>query len=481
MTPHLLRCAHLLLALSLCSLDAGAETAKTRNVDVALGGTKILAFRRQVDKVSIGDPQLVDVKNIGPRWIQVSGKKLGETTVLVVDNSTRVTRLLVTVNIPTEGLSVKLRSVFPGEQIRLKSVGGTVILTGTVSDPVVSERATKLVQEFLEQSQGSARVHNFLNMKGRQQVQIRVKVAEVSRTALRQLGVNMWHRQNKTAAGLLGPGTPLGQGVAPSPGSDNLQPGGSLQASEAGGTIPLPMIAGPVSSAFGFHLSTHASSVVPISVAINLLQGRGLAKILSEPTLVAYSGKNATFLAGGEFPIPIPQGLGQTSIEFKKYGVALDFTPTVLGDRTIHLRVAVSVSERDQAGGVTLQGTSVPALTTRQSETTVRMKNGQAFAIAGLLHDRITSSSSKVPLLGDIPILGMLFRQSSFQRTEQELVILVLAHLVRPLKPGEVPPLPGEDEVADPGSIAFFLLGSIDPQLKGKKRSRPAGPMGYAR
>jgi pilus assembly protein CpaC len=472
-----------ILLLILCLTGAAAAEKPTREIDVALGGTRVLAFRRQVDKISIGDHRIVDVKSIGSRWLQLSGKSLGETTVIVIDNSGRLTRMLVTVNIPIEGLAAKLRSVFPGEHIALRAVGSTVILSGTVSDPVISERATKLVKEFVAHSKEGAQVHNFLSMKGRQQVQIRVKVAEVSRTALRELGVNVWHRQNKTAAGLLSPGTTLGQGLAPSLGTTgaSLQPGGSLKAVEEGGTLPLPVIAAPMTGAFGLHLSTHASSVVPISVALNLLQGKGLAKILSEPTLVAYSGQNASFLAGGEFPVPIPQGLGQTSIEFKKYGVSLDFTPTVLGDSSVHLKVAVSVSEKDQAGGVALQGVAVPGLTTRRSETTVRMKNGQSFAIAGLLHDRITSSSSKVPLLGDIPILGMLFRQNTFNRVEQELVILVQANLVRPLKPGEVPPLPGEDEVADPGAVAFFLLGSIDPQLKGKKRSKPVGPMGVTK
>jgi pilus assembly protein CpaC len=233
--------------------------------------------------------------------------------------------------------------------------------------------------------------------------------------------------------------------------------------------------------AFSFLLSSRDSSAFPLSIAVNLLQGKGMAKVLSEPTLVAFSGQEAKFIAGGEFPVPIPQALGVTSIEFKKYGVQLSFTPTVMGDRKMSLKVSVSVSEREQTGSVAIQGTQVPVLSTRHSETTVQLEDGQSFAIAGLLQDRLESITHRVPLLGDIPIIGMLFRQNSFRREETELVIMVTADLVRPLKAGEVPPLPGEEEIADPGALRFFLLGTIDAGKPTRPKRGPAGLVGFAR
>jgi pilus assembly protein CpaC len=244
----------------------------------------------------------------------------------------------------------------------------------------------------------------------------------------------------------------------------------------------MPILSTPFSnSAFGLLFATNGTTTFPLSIAVSLLQDKGMAKILSEPTLVAHTGQEAKFLAGGEFPVPIPQGQGLgTAIEYKKFGVQLTFTPLVMAGGHIQLKLAVAVSEKDQSGAVTIQGTTVPALITRSSETTVRLKNGQSFAVAGLLQDRIESSSTKIPLLGDIPIIGMLFRRTSFRRQESELVVLVTAHLVQPLSPGEVPALPGEDELSDPSDLAFFLFGKTDPQARDTRKSAPAGPVGYS-
>ena len=232
---------------------------------------------------------------------------------------------------------------------------------------------------------------------------------------------------------------------------------------------------------FGLLLATGADSTFPMSIAINLLQANGLVKVLSEPALVAFSGQHAKFLSGGEFPVPIPQSLGQVGIEYKKYGVQLNFRPTVMARKTIHLNVKVTVSDKDTSGAVSIMGTSVPALFTRHSETTVRLRSGQSFAIAGLLQDKLESVNSKIPLLGDIPLIGMAFRRSWTRRNETELVILVTANLVQPLKPGEVPALPGEDEYSDPSSLAFFLMGNIDPGKPRRINRGPAGPVGFSK
>lgn len=466
-----------LVGCLLAETEAAARSTEPILVNLSSGESRVIRFRRDVLRITVADTKIADVKGIGTRGLQITGKTEGETTILVYTRPEHPLRLVVNVSVATEALQYQMKSIFPGEAILPQAIGKTVVLTGTVSDPVVSERAAKLAASYIKQTSSGAKVLNFLQIKGKQQVQVRVKIAEVSRTALREIGANMWLRRQRNNAtdatgGLIAPGSELDPNLA-----GNI-PGTELSGD---GTTPgIPVIRGPLTGAFGVHFATQASSVLPVSIALNLLQGKGLAKVLSEPTLVAYSGHKADFLVGGEFPIFIPQGLGQTSIEFKKFGVQLSFTPTVLANESIHLKVSVSVSERDKSGSVSLQGTTVPALATRHSETTVRLKNGQSFAIAGLLHDRISSRSDRVPLLGDIPVLGMLFRQTSFEREERELVILVTTQLVRPLKPGEVPSLPGEDEVADPGAIAFFLLGSIDPEQKVSKRTRPAGPVGYS-
>ena len=457
-----------LLLIGAVIIAASASAEQTRNVSVSLKGSRAIRFSESIDKVAVANPRVADVKVLGNRTLQVLGKRIGDTTVLVSDTRGQVTRVVVSVGAPTGALAARLRSIFPEESIAVRPVGKTLVLTGTVGDPVVARRALQLANAYLQQQHGDkAEALSFLQVRGRQQVQLRVKIAEVSRTAMREIGVNVWARGERYAGGILAPGTSV---ITPEV-NPGLLPNGADE-------NPVPIIAGPLSvTPFGLHLSAGGS--FPLGVAVNLMQGRGLAKILSEPTLVAYSGQTADFLVGGEFPILIPQGLGQATIEFKKFGVALNFTPTVLANNTVHLKVAVSVSER--AEEVILQGTQVPSLTTRHSETTVRMRSGQSFAIAGLLQDQIVSSKSKIPLLGDLPLVGVLFRQTTFERRERELVILVTPYLVRPLKPGEVPPLPGEDEVSDPGAAAFFLLGSIDPELKGNiSRSRPAGPVGYS-
>ncbi|MCC6746723.1 MAG: type II and III secretion system protein family protein [Deltaproteobacteria bacterium] len=459
--------------------------AQALNIDVSLRGTRVVRLRQPATQLSLGDVEVAEVKLVAPTQLLISGRKLGQT-VLTIWQGNRPTNHVIRVTVPIDGVEEKLAAILPNEQIKLEAMGRTIVLTGRVSDPVVSERAQKLVDAHLQGMGQQARVLNFLTIRGRQQVQLRVKIAEVSRQALRQMGVNLWGRRGDYSGGLTSPGNRLATELAPDlgPRGNQLQVGGASvpgtpqAAAQASDTLPL-LIAPFAADSFGLFFA--AGGALPLSVAVSLLQGYGLAKILSEPTLVTYSGQQAQFLAGGEFPVPVPQALGQTSIEYKKFGVQLSFSPTVLGGEQIHLKVSVSVSERDQGGAVLLNGVSVPSLTTRHTETTVRMKNGQAFAIAGLLQDRIEAQNSKIPLLGDLPILGMFFRSKSFVRREAELVILVRAQLVQPLNPGEVPPLPGDDEISDPGALAFFLLGSIDPRIKvEKKETGPAGPYGYS-
>ncbi len=471
-------------ALLAAALPATAE--EMRVVDVQVSGTRAVPLSVTPSQVNVSDGKCLDVKMIPRNQLLLSGKRIGQTELMVVDANGKTIRYIVNVVPPYDGLAKKLGVLLPGEQVKLDGVGNSLVLTGTVSDALVAERIRKLAEAHLQGlKQEGVQVLSLLRVGGRQQVQLRVKIAEVSRSALRQMGMNVWHRANDgtRSIGLTAPGTNLGTTLAPDlgPTGSLLQPGGSTNTPTGANQPPVPLLATPFSSgAFGLLFATNGTTTFPLSIAVNLLQGKGLAKILSEPTLVAHTGHEAKFLAGGEFPVPIPQALGQTSIEYKKFGVQLTFTPLVMAGGQIQLKLGVVVSEKDQSGAVTIQGTTVPALITRSSETTVRLKNGQSFAVAGLLQDRIESESSKIPLLGDIPIVGMLFRRTSFRRSESELVVLVTAHLVQPLSPGEVPPLPGEDELSDPSSLAFFLFGTTDPQARDTRKSAPAGPVGYS-
>jgi pilus assembly protein CpaC len=215
--------------------------------------------------------------------------------------------------------------------------------------------------------------------------------------------------------------------------------------------------------------------------------------MLAEPTLVAMTGQEAKFLAGGEVPIPVASVLGQVTVEFKQFGIQLKFVPTVLGDGNISLKLMTEVSELDPSNGITLNSITIPGLDTRSSETTIRVHDGQSFAIAGLLSDRVRSTISKVPLLGDIPVLGALFRSSSYQRDETELLVVVTTHLAQPVGPADAPALPGEEELNDPDDFELFLLGKTgrNPTLprargeaipvEGHRLGGPAGDIGFVR
>jgi pilus assembly protein CpaC len=453
-------------------------------VNVPLNGSKLIRLKAPAGQVSVSAAKIVDIKLLGDEELLVTGKALGQATVTVWGKDKSATTYAVQVVLPVEGVVAKLQAVLPGESVNVEAVGNTVVLTGQVSEPLAAERAQRVVEAHVKSVGQEAQVLNFLTVKGRQQVQLRVKIAEVSRNTLREVGMNAMFRTEKRSGGITAPGVKLDDKLAPDlgAGQDGLQPNTPQEngANKAGWTSPVPLLAAPLASdAFGLLFTNGGTSSFPLSIAVSLLQQKGLAKVLSEPTLVSYSGQKAEFLSGGEIPIPIPTTFGQPAVQFKKFGVQLSFTPTVMGNGNIHLQVAVAVSDRDQSS-IDVGGIKVSGLATRSAETAVRLKSGQSFAIAGLLQDRIENTTSRVPLLGDIPILGLLFRKDSARRQESELVILVTAHLVQPLGFGEVPALPGEDEISDPGSVDFFLMGSIETSQKREIHRAPAGPVGFS-
>jgi pilus assembly protein CpaC len=492
--------------VSLAQPDAAETTKSDRSVAVTIGSSSYIRMGKSISRVAVGDAQIAQVTAFDPDQLLISGLRPGRTTATVwVGGEAKV--VAITVGWPIGDMRDALRRALPtAEDLDVAHAGRALILSGKVASVDDVERAERIVGGIAAGvfDGGDPTIVNALTVAGAQQVQLEVSFAEVSRSSLREIGFNFWSKDRYAsrgrgyAGGVLAPGTGL-TGVAPelSGARDvgNLNHGaGGFDASGAplgGGAVPL--VQGPMSNAFGFVFSSTLGGF-PFSAALSLLSSRGYARTLAEPTLVAMSGKAASFLAGGEFPVPLPQSLGQIGVEYRKFGIQLMFTPNVSGD-DITLDLGVTVSDIDPSLGIRLASTQVPGLRERHSETTIRMVDGQSFVIAGLISDEVRSTVDKVPLLGDVPILGALFRSSSYRRSETELLVVVTAHLVQPLD--EKPALPGEKTTADPGDVELFLLGRAEsvvaeaPTTKPKKKKsrtkgrrdddEPVGAIGFKR
>jgi len=435
-----------------------SEAAASAAIDLQVGETRLLHLSEKVIRIAVADPAVADVQVVTEDQILITGKGVGNTHLSLWSSADRPLVLAVACTRNLDQLRSQLARLFPGEAIEVGAAGDLVILSGTVGDLRVPARAAELAGLY------SDKVANLVEVSGDQQVELEVRFAEVSRTGLRKLGLNfLWSDGARGyVAGQATSATQTGQYLD---GTNNL----TVPGTGAGPPfVPVPS----ANQAFNLFFSTGLSQF-PFSTVLSILSQEGLAKLLAEPTLVALSGQQASFHAGGEVPILIARQLGEVTVEYKKFGVRLEFTPTVLGDRTVSLALAVEVSEPDPTAGATIGGFTIPGFRTRSSQTTVRIQDGQSFAIAGLLSDSVRSTVDKVPVLGDLPVLGALFRSTAFQRQETELMVVVRARLVRPLDADQVPVLPGEDELNDPTDFELFLLGRIDPR---KRSHRPASP-----
>jgi len=333
-----------------------------------------------------------------------------------------------------------------------------VLLTGTVSNPDDVAEATRLTQAYVgDGTQVLSRLRSATPL----QVLLKVRIAEINRSMLKKVGVNLLNRDTGTNS-LFG----IGQG---SPGTINTVKGPAnpitgVQPTTVTGATFNNIVGGTTLGLFGHIFGTDLLGT------LDLMQNDGFVTTLAEPTLTALSGETASFLAGGEFPIPVSQAIGAVTIEYKQYGVGLAFTPVVLGDGRISMRVRPEVSEISSAGSVTLNGFVVPALTTRRAETTVELGSGQSFMLAGLLQNRNNNSIQKAPFLGDIPILGALFRSTSYQRNETELVIIVTPYLVRPVSGQLATPDKG---YRAPNDAEMFLGGQVFNGARGPAVNNP--------
>ncbi len=403
----------------------------SRVIEVSLGGSTILNLTAK--RVTLTDPSIAEITKPSESILLI-GRKVGETNLVAITESGSET-YLIKVSLPALAIQSEIVSLFPNERdVRTKAVGGALVLEGTVSTIQVINQMEEVARGYLLSpsivSLGvKPNVINLLTVRSPQQVQIDVSFAEVNRSSLREIGALLKGGRGTNFSFRGVGGTTSATGVSFGEVFLNPDPGGSLP--------------------------------IPLDMTLKVLTEHSLSRTLAKPTLVAMSGEKATFLAGGEMPVPIVSGFGQPSIEYKKFGILLDFSPIVLGDRTIELNTTMSVSVLDKSQGLTISGADVPLFKTRSSGTTVRLQHGQSFAIAGLLQDQLENVKRSVPGLGDIPILGMLFNSRAFERNETELVVVITARLVSPLNGASMPPLPGK-ESRDPNDLGVFLMNAFE-------------------
>jgi pilus assembly protein CpaC len=412
--------------VALLAVIPAAAQSEGQALHVFVGKSVVINMQSPVTRVLSSNPTVIDTLATSPTQVVVEGKAPGASSLILWDSSGHSQILDVTVDVNISHLRSAIEQTFPGQHINIQSDGAHLILTGTVSDTKVSDEVAKLASAYstgVVNSLSVAPVHE-------QQILLEVKFAEVDRTKLQQFGINI-----------------LSTGAANTVGTVTTQ------------EFTPPIQTGQLTSAIGASKNGFTSSFqlnnllnvflfrpdLNLGATIQDLENRNVLEILAEPNLLALNGQKADFLAGGEFPFPVVQGganVGAVTIQFRPFGVKLDFTATVGPDRVIRMHIAPEVSTLDFTQAVTISGFTVPAISTRRAETEVELKDGQSFGIAGLLDNRATVQLSKIPGIGDIPVLGNLFRSHSVNRSNTELMVLVTPRVVDPVQSNGPPPLP---------------------------------------
>ena len=400
--------------------DASFSSATKEGIpiNVLVGQSRVINFDRPIGRFSISNPEIAEAVMVSPNQVLVNGKAFGQVNFIAWEKSDQkfiVFDVFVRANLSL--IDSQIRALFPRDDIRLSQANGSVVLSGTVSQPQAAQQADAVVQA------AGFKTVNMLQspVTDATQVQLQVRVAEVSRQKLKDYGSSI-ASVNSTSFFTQGGG----------PATMSQHEGGGIVSEFAGSALNLFL--------FNSGLNTAAY--------IRALKTNGALRALAEPNLIAMNGQTASFLAGGEFPIPVVQG-GQNgsavTVQFKEYGVRLNFKPTIIDEDHIRLELEPEVSTIDFANGVRFNGFVIPALRTRRARTGVELRDGQSFALAGLLDNNETRSLSKIPVIGDIPILGNLFKSSSFQKQETELMFIITADLVKPVNSDELPRLKGID------------------------------------
>ncbi len=404
------------------NLRSGVTTAKVR---VTKGKPQTVRTDRAFSEIVVGDPEIADVSPLTDNTFYILGGKIGTTGIALFDkNKALIGQMDIEVTYDTTELKRVLRAKLPNSRIKVSSANGRIVLSGSANDAPSAVHANDIAKQFGNE------VISSVGISSSQQVQLEVRFIEAARNKNKDLGIR-WSVAGSKFSTVVG-ATGLVSGGAP----------------------------------FGAILGRIISNGVSADALINALETRGLARRLAEPNLVALSGQKASFLAGGEFPIPVSQGAnGNISVEFKKFGVGLEFTPTVLKDGIINLVVSPEVSEIDVSNTVKYGDIEIPSLTVRRATTTVQLRDGQSFVMAGLLQTSSEIRRRQFPWISDIPVLGALFRSVSFRRKETDLVIIVTPRLVKPIVPGKRIRTPLDDRVAG---------NDVDVFLRGKSERRPS-------
>ena len=466
----------------------GLVPAATSRIDIAVNQGQLIHLSKPVSSVFIADPTIADIQVKSPTLVYVIGKAAGSTTLYAVsDQDEVVLNTQVRVNFDASRVEQTIHDLVPHSDIRVMAVADSLVLTGTARSAADGDDIRNIAARFVKDPK---QLVNKTLVDAPNQVNLRVRVAEVSRDIIKEFGIN-WENVGNNGSILFGlaTGVPslISQSNIPQPTADQITrpqapfivPQGAtgdgynvLNQSQLGGQTNNNLFAG---------VRTRSLN---LNALIDALDNHGLVTVLAEPNLTAVSGEPASFLAGGEFPVPVPAGTGLVGIDFKNFGVSLNFIATVASGDRISLHVEPEVSELSTAGAIMISGTQVPALTTRRAETTVELASGQSFAIGGLLQNNVTQNINKFPWLGDVPVLGQLFRSEAFQRQETELVIIVTPYIVHPIATANRAMSPTDGFV--PSTDGQLVLHAPEFQSNGPAAPAPSsgssnliGPVGF--
>lgn len=426
---------HLFLTLIALCL-ASPAFAQESVLQVELNKGQMVKLKQDAASVIVADPTTADVQVVSPRLLFVHGKKVGETSIYVVDSSdNQIYSSVIEITHNISSLNRTIKRVAPNADVGFKTVDGGMVIDGFASSTAESENIRNVANAFIGEKE---KMVNMVSTAGSDQVTLAVKIVEMERNDVKRFGINLQSIFNRGGLGLqLLQGGPIG-----------LTGAGVLERGASTGTL-----------AYG----RFQRGSMDISGVIDALERQGLANVLAEPSLTTSSGKTAKFLAGGEFPIPVRDGNGSITIQYKPFGVSLNFTPVVMAKDRISISVAPEVSTIDFNTTVEVAGLRNPIILTRKAEATVELGTGQTFALAGLLKNEASNSIEKFPGLGDVPVLGGLFRSQQFQNNRTELVILVTPYIVRPVSDGSKMQVP-TDGYKPPSDFQRLMLGNLYQQ-----------------
>lgn len=411
--------------------------AASNALDVPMNRAVVVESDVPFTELSIANPGIADISSLSDRTIYVLGKEPGRTTLTLLSADGRlITNVEVHVSPDMAEFKERLTQILPGENIEVRTANDGIVLSGTVSSTARLDRALDLAQRYAPD-----RVSNLMSVGGTQQIMLKVRFAEMQRSVSKALSSSLSLN-----------GTSLQNGR-------NIRGGTNTTVGQTGITNALNNIVPTANANTGAFLFGFGAGGVEVGVLLEALESRGVVRSLAEPNLTALSGQQATFLAGGEYPVPVSNDDGGISVEYKPFGVELNFTPRVVDGDIINLELLAAVSAIDPSNSFSANGFEISAFSRRETSTTVEMRDGESFAIAGLLSDDFTDLTGQVPWIGDVPILGALFRSAEYARRQTELVIIVTPHLVSPTR-GTALALP-TDRVRPPSEQDLFLFGRV--------------------